>query len=77
MRDGNAEIYVMKTDGTGQARLTSNSAADTSPSWSPDGTKIAFSSTRGGNAQIFVMKADGSAVTRLTNQSGTNSTPAW
>ena len=34
-RDGNGEIYVMNTDGSGQTRLTNNPAVDASPSWSP------------------------------------------
>jgi Tol biopolymer transport system component len=34
-RDGNAEIYVMNTDGSGQTNLTRNRASDTSPSWVP------------------------------------------
>ena len=34
-RDGNAEIYVMNADGSGQTRLTNAPAADSDPSWSP------------------------------------------
>jgi dipeptidyl aminopeptidase/acylaminoacyl peptidase len=41
-RDGNDEIYVMDADGSNQTNLTSNSADDEAPSWSPDGSKIAF-----------------------------------
>jgi len=36
-------------------RLTNSDAWDESSSWSPDGTKIAFDSTRDGNSQIYVM----------------------
>lgn len=35
--------------------------------WSPDGTKIAFTSTREGHAEIYIMNADGSDVKRLTS----------
>ena len=45
-RDGNREIYVMNADGTNQVRLTNNSVVDDHPTWSPDGTKIAFVSQR-------------------------------
>ena len=48
-RDGNSEIYVINTDGTGLRRLTSNGAGDMAPTWSPDGTQIAFTSNRDGN----------------------------
>ena len=45
-RDGNWNIYVMNADGTGQTRLTDDPAADSWPSWSPDGRRIAFISPR-------------------------------
>jgi Tol biopolymer transport system component len=34
-RDGNFEIYVMNADGSGQTRITNNTANDESPDWSP------------------------------------------
>ena len=42
------------------------SAPNYEPAWSPDGTKIAFTSHRDGDAQIYVMDADGSNQTKLT-----------
>ena len=76
-RDGNSEIYVMDADGKNQRRLTNHPATDFSPSWSPDGQKIAFSSYRnGGNIQIYVMDSDGQNPIRLTD--GVNDrNPAW
>jgi len=70
-RNGQAEIYVMNPDGSGQTRLTNNPAADTAPSWSPDGTKILFTSLRddGTTPALYVMNADGSNPTRLTTGS--------
>ena len=62
-----AEIYVMNSDGTGQLRLTNNSAADSQPAWSPDGTRIAFMSDRDGASGIYRMNADGSGVMQLTS----------
>ena len=50
------------------ASITSAIAASTThPDWSPDGSKIAFVSTRDGNEEIYVMRADGSGPTRLHN----------
>ena len=70
-RDGQPEIYVMNSDGTGQARLTNNPASDTAPAWSPDGTKILFTSLRDDplTPALYLMNADGSSQTRITNGS--------
>lgn len=76
-RDGNNEIYSMNPDGSGQARLTNDSAYDSSPVWSPDGTKVIFTSDRSGNSDIFVMNADGSNQTNLTNTAADDSYPIW
>ncbi len=69
----------MNADGLGQTRLTTNPAGDGEPAWSPDGTKIAFTSDRDGNSQIYVMNAaDGSGQTNLTNNAAfIVGTPAW
>ena len=60
VRDGNAEIYVMNPDGSGQTNLTNNPAEDSTPAWSADGAKIAFARDRTGNSHIYAMNADGS-----------------
>ena len=49
-RDGNSEIYVMNRNGSGVRRLTNNAASDSTPTWSPTGTQIAFTSDRSGSA---------------------------
>jgi Tol biopolymer transport system component len=79
-RDGNLEIYVMKSDGSGQTRLAADPAPDTKPSWSPDGTKIVFMSKRmlEDDWELFTMNADGTGVTRITNRAAcSNSEPDW
>lgn len=47
------------------------------PAWSPDGTRLAFSSTRGGISQIFTMPAAGGSATQLTNEVGGAFEPVW
>ncbi len=76
-RDGDDEIYVMNADGTGVVQLTSNSAGDWFPAWSPDGGRIAFHSTRDGDDEIYVMNADGTGVVQLTSNSAGDRSPAW
>jgi TolB protein len=58
--------------------LTSDPAYDSGATWSPDGTKIAFTSNRTGDFEIFVMNADGTNPLNLSNDPGrSNFGPAW
>ena len=76
-RDGNGEIYVMNGDGSSPTRLTSNTADEGAPAWSPDGTKIVFATLRDSNPEIYTMNADGSNQTRLTSNTASDVHPAW
>lgn len=67
LADGNREIWVMKRDGSDGTQLTFDSEIDDHPSWSPDGTRIAFRSYRTQlDGDIWVMDADGSDPVNLT-----------
>jgi Tol biopolymer transport system component len=57
----------MDAAGTNQINLTNNAADDFAPSWSADGTKISFTTTRDGNNEIYVMDAAGTNPVNLTN----------
>jgi len=77
-RDGNAEIYTCRTNGKDIRRLTNHRRIDSSPSWSPDGSKIAFISDRTGNPLIYVMNSDGSGQHRLTGTPAAyEGSPEW
>jgi TolB protein len=47
------------------------------PVFSPDGTQIAFASSRDGNPELYVMNRDGSNVRRITNHPNVDFTPTW
>jgi TolB protein len=83
-RNNNSDIYLLDVDaalqGTGQPepkRLTNDPATDFDPTWSPDGTRIAFRSQRDRNDEIYVMNSDGSCQTNLTNDPADDWSPAW
>jgi Tol biopolymer transport system component len=85
-RDGSTDVYSMNQDGSGVTRLTGDhpddndveGVIDESPSWSPDGKSIVYSSTRayttggGFDRDIWVMNADGSGKRNLTESLGDN-----
>ena len=50
---------------------------NSSPSWSPDGTQIMFSSSMLGNPELFIANVDGGHPRRLTYTSGANTSPSW
>jgi Tol biopolymer transport system component len=75
-RDGDAEIYAMRTDGRLQRRLTVNPAADVDPAVSRHGL-VVFASDRGGDFDLYAMSAEGRAVTPLTSLLGDETEPAF
>ena len=54
------DLWVFDLVRGASTRLTLDPADDFGPTWSPDGTRIAFSSDRNGVRQIFAKRADGS-----------------
>ena len=69
-------IWVAEADGSNAVSLTSG--IDRSPRWSPDGSRIAFSSGRDGDFEIFVMNADGSGQRQITFNAGQQDRiPSW
>jgi WD40 repeat protein len=73
----NADIYVMRDDGSDVRRLTDALGPDFKPSWSPDGGQIAFRTSRDGQDEIYTMRADGTCQRNLTNDPADDRSPAW
>ena len=69
--DSNAGwIYTVNSDGSGSKKLTAPHKGlwDSQPSWSPDGTRIAFTRSSARRADVFTMNADGTHVRKLTGR---------
>ena len=58
--DAERDIWMVSPDGTGLRRVTETPDSETSPVWSPDGTRMAVWLTRAGDTSIAIMDADGS-----------------
>jgi TolB protein len=76
----NAEILLV--GGEEPMNLSNNRAVDSFPVWSPNGKKIAFTSTRAANKSwIYVMNADGSEVTKVSDEAPNSAAmlycPTW
>ncbi|UCB51622.1 MAG: PD40 domain-containing protein [Candidatus Zixiibacteriota bacterium] len=73
------EIYVVNVDGSDLRPLTDNSAsANGHARWSPDGSRIVFTSTKDGNPEIYTVNTSGPPVMRrLTNNLADDCNPDW
>jgi TolB protein len=72
----NCGLWVMEPGGFDQARLTSD-PSDTSPSWSPDTSQVAFISARTGNWEIHAVDVATGQDRRLTNHPAMDVAPTW
>ena len=70
-RTGRFQLYAAERANLAQIRkIMDDTAVATEPAFSPDGSRIAFTSTRDGQPEIYIMDADGTSAGRLTNSPG-------
>lgn len=70
-------IYLIKPDRSDTILLTADTLRyDKEPVYSPDGSKIAFTSNRSYKRQVHIMNADGTGITQLTTE-GENFNPSF
>ena len=76
--NNNINIYLMNADGTGETQLTNNLSPSSQPAFSPDGSKIVFTSfVSSSTTEIYIMNADGTNKIRLTNNSVNDAYPSF
>ena len=82
-----SDIALMNANGSGEHRITRTGVHETNPSFSADGTRIAFTSDRdrrklstdrlGRGFEVYTMAVDGSDIERLTNNRKPDLFPDW
>jgi Tol biopolymer transport system component len=71
-------LFTMKPDGSSVTRIEVDLPGEANhPSWSPDGSRLAFDVQDDADTEIYVVDADGSNLLRLTSTAGWNFMPAW
>ena len=68
-------IWVMRADGNNPHPLTTRDDID--PTWSADGSMIAFASNRSGDRQLYVMNYDGSDIRQITDLNNMGGRSTW
>jgi Tol biopolymer transport system component len=61
-----SNLYLVDRESGASTRLSQQDNVDGGALWSPEGTRLAFTSVRDGNVEIYVMNDDGTGVLRLT-----------
>ena len=80
VRNGDERKYALQvadSDGYNSQTILSSAEPIMSPSWSPDGTRLAYVSFEDERAAIYVQSLASSRRTRVSRQQGVNGAPAW
>lgn len=72
-----SRLWIMNTDGTNHFKLTSNEVNESNPKWSPDGTRIAFTSSTENGSEIFIYWLATGKTAKLTQLEKSPSGLSW
>lgn len=76
--DNAREVWIANPDGSGLINVSNSPADDANPTWSADGTRIAFQSKRTGRWDLYIVNVDGSGLFNVTNTPAIDETaPVW
>jgi Tol biopolymer transport system component len=76
-RNGSADIYRVRLNGSGLARLTDDPAFDDQGALAPDGKSLAFVSSRSGQADVWILELGTGALRNLTRHPAGDFRPSW
>lgn len=72
-----SNLWTINADGSNHRPLTTGNNSDTSPRWSPDGTRLAYISSQDGRPQIYIRWMDTGQTARITNLQSAPSRIEW
>lgn len=70
-------LWIINSDGSGHRKLTNRDATESSPVWSPDGSRIAFTSSTDQGSEIFVYWVESGSLARISQLDGGASGLSW
>lgn len=73
----NSDLFIMNMETGEKTQVTFTDKDDIYPTWSNDGTRLSFTSSRDGNEEIYVINIDGRGERRLTESAANDKAPVW
>src|ERR1700757_4872217 len=72
-----SNLWIINFDGSEHRPITTGTYSDSSPRWSPDGTRLAFVSDRDGKAQLYIRWMDSGQIAKLTDMDNAPAGVSW